>query len=242
MEVSPLENDAESIFSGLSVVPAVLCDKGICRKSLTGKSLLEVENKENPMGLAGHLLLLIVALAVLLPWSFGQGGEPSLEETMTFLKSKIEGSRADGVVQAHGNDGCTTNIIKSFVYDSFKVDKCSIDIKELVSWSWHGSCSFTNPPRGETNTLSFSLSNLAIASSKVDEYPMTGIITGGEYKQPIFRVVLSFLNPLTTTHPDGTSSIDHEWSVVIQDKAMAERLLRAFSRGGQLCGAKKEPF
>src|SRR5579862_156882 len=128
-------------------------------------------------------------------WSacWAQQAEPSLEDTTAFLKSKIEGSTATGVVDVQAN-GCLAMLSRSYSYPAFVVSNCNVSIRERQTSSdvvQTQNCYQSAEIPSRIETLAFSLSNLAVTSSHTQEWAATDIDKAAtEYKRSIYGVVL----------------------------------------------------
>ena len=179
-----------------------------------------------------------------MPTCFGQQSEASLEDTTAFLKSKILGSKATGDQEGRFK-GCSWYISQSESNDRFEVKQCSIIASHtslLLLQVTEGRCMAPSPEVQvpSTSVLEFSLANLAVNSTKVDEYP--AFLETESYKPPIYRVVLRFSEPVNPFPGSHRTKPYKEWSFAMRDKEMADRVLRAFNHAAVLCGAKKEVF
>ena len=99
--------------------------------------------------------------------------------------------------------------------DRFEVKQCSIIASHtslLLLQVTEGRCMATHPEVQvpSTSVLEFSLANLAVNSTKVDEYP--AFLETESYKPPIYRVVLRFSEPVNPFPGSHRTKPYKEWS------------------------------
>lgn len=169
---------------------------------------------------------------------YAQGS--SLQETTNFLHTKIEWSRASGVREITGPEGCTGVHERKIWFSQFEVSGCSVSLTEQIKDFFSPTspnCYARTPKKDQQQQINFSFKQLAIDSLHVSEWDGNG----ATIKKPFFYIELPFPEPVTETI-DGETDDTKGWSIEVQDKELAERLLKAFKHAAQLCGAKKEAF
>ena len=175
-----------------------------------------------------------------------EGSNASLKSTTDFIRSKLEGASAVGIVDFQ-IAGCSGGITQTVTYDKFEVDGCSIRLKERVTSGGTvggaGSglgCAFGRLVSRERETT-VPLQDVSLRSTKAEEPDASTIVSGGTWKSTFYQVDLQFNGPIHFTE-DSKAGTTNKWLIVVQDRDMADRLLRAFTHAAKLCGAKQEAF
>lgn len=149
----------------------------------------------------------------------------SLDETLEFIKSKINGSSISGDLAISDNLG---HGILTFSYEDIQFTRPRMSIEYAVRGQ-----------RGEVSTLrmylqNLDLSELSLGSSKlVRDASMT-------------YLSISFNKPQAVDEYSASEGRSREYRnnfmIAIQDVDTGQRLLKAFEHAAELCGAKQDPF
>ena len=188
-------------------------------------------------------VLALVFLLISVTYCVAQ--QPSLAETTNFLQAKIQGSTVKGAAEGLGPDDCTYMVDVFIRFPQFEVSGCSVALTETIARAVTAispGCHTRGDPPVEEQKVHFSFKHLAIDSLLVSEASARDFsIASWTVKAPYSYVQLSFAEPVSEM-TNGVEKTTNSWSVEVQDKELAERLLKAFKHAAQLCGAKKEAF
>jgi hypothetical protein len=171
------------------------------------------------------------------------GSDASLKTTTDFLKSKIEGASTTGRTEVRVSCG-TEDLDMTFTNEMFEVDGCSIHHKLRITVLPGGPVTgFCDPAKEhqQLREITIPLQYISLSSSKAEELP-NPFEGGGTWKKAIYRVKLEFNEPVPFTSDGKPDTPTKVWSFRVEDRDIADRLLRAFTHAAKLCGAKEEAF
>jgi hypothetical protein len=149
--------------------------------------------------------------------------EPNLEETGSFLQSKLSGLQ---VTSNASKAGGSSGDITSNNYE-FNVSGCAAD--------WGKVIVFIREKHEYKMKLGFG--GLDGNSIKVDQVKATDVTVS----PPMFYVDFLFDQLLSYTD-NGVTMTGKDFQIYTGSQDLAERIAKALKHAAALCGAKKEPF
>ena len=189
---------------------------------------------------------------------FGQTS-PTLQETLEFIKGKIEGSSASGNA-VEKDDQFSFLVVNNYSssYSGFQVNGCQVAWRQS---SHHVRTIIRNrteakSTKEETREITVQLGKLdvtRIEANKIDVCEVLSIgCSMGEKQAADSFVHLLFpgnsgqtpvqINEITTTGSDASMGTKKSIVLAVQTSDLADRLAKAFANAGKLCGAKPDPF
>ena len=148
--------------------------------------------------------------------------EPTREEAISFLKTKLEGATVEYSTQK-STGGCEAApfcyVFTGFVYQSLEVDDAcqfKLKYKRVIKYP------YPRPDNESTNSIVFSLREMSLDSIKVS---------------PEQESILTIAAPKVSLDV-GKQAV----SIPSGSTEMGVRLSNAIKRLGVLCGAKNDPF